>query len=146
MKHKALFTAALVVMLSAFVVQNPDPAGAIDVKPSVVAGIGINAARLGTPVDRQGYAGAMMVVSQGHVTNGSGAIVYWVVQDSSVTPAQAWTNRDSVLADTIDNKAFKLSYKLDKRYIRAIQRATGASSDTTISAALFAMTGKRARP
>lgn len=142
---KTLFAGLLVVGLSAFAFQNPDPASAIFPVGSVVAGIGVNSARTGAAVDRAGYQGAMVLVAQGHVTNGAGAIVYWVVQDSSVSPAQAWTSRDSVVADTIDNKGFKFSYKLTGRFLRVIQRATSASSDTTISAGMVLLTGKRSR-
>ena len=145
MKHKSLFSVLLVVALSAFVLQNPDPAAATFPFGSVVAGIGINSARTGAAVDRAGYAGAMVLVAQGHVTNGAGAIVYWVLQDSSVTPAQVWTSRDSVLADTVDNKGFKFSYRLTSRYLRVIQRATSASSDTTISAGMVLLTNRRTR-
>ena len=145
MKHKITFAAVLVVLLSAFVVQNPDPASGIFPQGSVVAGIGVNSARTGAAVDRAGFFGAMVLVAQGHVTNGAGAIVYWVLQDSSVTPAQAWTSRDSVLADTVDNKGFKFSYKGVNRFLRVIQRATSASSDTTISAGMVLLTGKRSR-
>jgi hypothetical protein len=136
----------IAVTSTAFVAQNPDPAGFLDVRGSTVAGIGINVARTGAAVDRQGYAGAMVLVAQGHVTNGAGAIVYWVLQDSSLTPAQVWTARDSILADTVDNKGFKLSYTGAQRFVRTIQRATSASSDTTISGGLVILTGKRVRP
>jgi hypothetical protein len=146
MKRISLILAAVIVMTTAFVLQNPDPAAGIFPFGSVVAGIGINAARTGAVVDRSGYAGAMVLVAQGHVTNGAGAIVYWVLQDSSLTPAQAWTARDSILADTVDNKGFKLSYKSNVRYLRVIQRATSASSDTTISGGMLLLTGKRTRP
>lgn len=144
MKRTFLSLAAMLVLTAAFV-QNQDPAAAIFPSGSVVAGIGINAARTGAAVDRAGYSGAMLLVAQGHVTNGAGAIVYWVVQDSSVTPAQAWTARDSVLADTVDNKGFKLSYRLTSRYLRVIQRATSSSNDTTISAGMILLTGRRSR-
>lgn len=145
MRHKMVFSALLVMALSAFVVQNPDPAAATFPFGSVVAGIGVNVARTGSAVDRQGFAGAMVLVAQGHVTNTANSIVYWVLQDSSVTPAQAWTSRDSILADTIDNKGFKLSYRLTVRYLRVIQRATGSANDTTISGGLILLTGRRAR-
>lgn len=146
MKRISLILAAVIVMTTAFVVQNPDPAAGIFPFGSVVAGIGVNAARTGAQVDRQGYAGATVLIAQGHVTNGAGAIVYWVLQDSSVTPAQVWTAVDSVLADTVDNKGFKLSYKKSVRFLRLIQRATTASSDTTISGGLILLTNKRTRP
>jgi hypothetical protein len=145
MKHKAIVAGALVVLLSAFSFQNPDPASGIFPVGSVVAGIGVNSARTGAVVDRAGYAGAMVLVAQGHVTNGAGAIVYWVLQDSSVSPASAWTARDSVVGDTVDNKGFKFSYKLERRFLRVIQRATSASSDTTISAGMVLLTNRRSR-
>jgi hypothetical protein len=127
------------------VVQNPDPAAALFGFVTVLPTFHINVASTGAVVDRSGYAGAMLSVMQGHVTNGAGAIVYWVVQDSSVTPAQVWTAVDSVLADTVDSKTFKLSYKSNKRFLRCILRATSASSDTTFSGSMFMLTGKRTR-
>jgi hypothetical protein len=127
------------------VVQNPDPAAALFGFVTVLPTFHINVASTGAVVDRSGYAGAMLSVLQGHVTNGAGAIVYWVVQDSSVTPAQVWTAVDSVLADTVDSKTFKLSYKSNKRFLRCILRATSASSDTTFSGSMFMLTGKRTR-
>jgi len=144
MKRMFLSLAAICLLTAAFV-QNPDPASGIFPSGSVVAGIGINSARTGAAVDRAGFAGAMVLVAQGHVTNGAGAIVYWVLQDSSVTPAQAWTSRDSVQADTVDNKGFKFSYRLTSRYLRVIQRATSSGNDTTISAGMVLLTNKRTR-
>lgn len=143
------FTGLLIALVSlttaAAVMQNPDPAANVIPFGSVVAGIGVNAARTGAAVDRQGYAGAMVLVAQGHVVNAATSIVYWVLQDSSVTPAQVWTAVDSILADTVDNKGFGLSYRKSARFLRVIQRATSSANDTTISGALILLTGKRSK-
>jgi len=146
MRYLKIGLVGLMVVTAAFVtLQNPDLAGNIDGTGSVVAGIGVNVARTGAAVDRSGYASAAMMVVDGHVTNGAGAIVYWVLQDSSLSPAQVWTSQDSVLADTVDNKVFKLGYRLTRRFLRVIQRATTASSDTTLSAGFILLGNKRAR-
>lgn len=143
--YRTIVTAVLMLVgfVGITVAQNPDPAANIFPQGSVVAGIGVNSARTGTAVDRQGYHGAMIMVAQGHVTNGAGAIVYWVVQDSVI--GGTWAAADSVLADTVDNKAFKFTYKGVKRFLRVIQRATSASTDTTISGGLVVLTTKRSR-
>lgn len=143
MKRKLFGVLAIVGLLSAFMVQALDVNGTVDTSSSVIAGIGINAARTGSSVDRASYAGAMLVVAQGHVTNGAGAIVYWVIQDS--VSGGTWANRDSVVGDTVDNKTFEKNYTGSRRFLRVIQRATSASSDTTLSAGLLAFIGKRSR-
>lgn len=144
MKLMKISLGVLLVATLGFVAQNPDPASGTFPFGSVVAGIGTNSARTGASVSRAGYAGAFGMVAQGHVTNGAGAIVYWVVQDS--VAGGTWTNNDSIIGDTVDNKGLKVaSYRGTKPFLRMIQRATSAGTDTTISAGVIILTNKRSR-
>lgn len=141
------FALALLMVTTAAALQNPDPANNIFPQVSVSPRIHTNSADVGNVVDRQGYAGAMWTLVQGHVTNGAGAASYMVLQDSSVTPAQVWTAVDSIVADTVDNKVqTSKSYTGNKRFLRLIQRANSASTDTTFVTDLITLTGKRTKP
>jgi hypothetical protein len=133
----------LVVSTAAMVVQNPDAATIAYPQVSFPPQVHINVAGTGNVVDRAGFAGAMFTVIQGHVTNGSGAASFQVLQDSSVTPAQVWTAVDSIAVDTVQPSK---TYLGSKRYLRIVSRANTASTDTCIIAVPITLVGKRTRP
>jgi hypothetical protein len=137
----------------AFVTQGEDLSATIDSFPTIPAGQVFsgqgtgpitNAAVTGRAVDRTGYATAWVSIQTGIVDNVA-VVGYAVLQDSSVTPAQAWTRVDSVLVDSTDAKQYKLPYRGTRRYLRVIQRATQAAADSLWEDVRILQGGKRSR-
>jgi len=149
-----LVAAVLTVLLaaSAFVYQGQDMSAIVDSFPTIPSGqfsatsTGpiINVAVTGRAVDRSGYASSWVSIQAGIVDNVA-TIAYAVLQDSSVTPAQAWTVVDSVLVDSTDAKQYKIAYRGTRRYLRVIQRATAAAADSLWESIVVLQSGKRAR-
>jgi hypothetical protein len=138
---------------AAFVTQGQDLSAIVDSFPSIPAGqvftgqgVGpiINAAVTGKAVDRTGYATSWVSAQTGIVDNVA-TIGYLVLQDSSVTPAQAWTSVDSVLVDSTDAKQYKILYRGTRRFLRVIQRPTQAATDSLWTAVRILQAGKRSR-
>src|SRR5207302_7812677 len=103
-----------------------------------------NVAVTGRAVDRAGYATAWVSIQTGIVDNVA-TIGYAVLQDSSVTPAQIWTRVDSVIIDSTDAKQYKLPYRGTRRFLRVIQRATQAATDSLWEDVRILQGGKRSR-
>jgi hypothetical protein len=138
---------------AAFVNQGQDLSAIVDSFATIPAGqtatapgVGpiTNSAVTGRAVDRAGYATAWVSIQTGIVDNVA-TIGYAVLQDSSVTPAQAWTAVDSVLVDSVDAKQYKILYKGTRRFLRVIQRPTQAATDSLWHTALIFAAGKRRR-
>ena len=144
---------AAAVAAGAFVSQGQDLSAIVDSFPTIPSGqvftgqgVGpiTNAAVIGKAVDRAGYATSWVSAQTGIVDNVA-TVGYLVLQDSSLTPAQAWTAVDSVLVDSVDAKQYKIPYKGTRRFLRAIQRATQASTDSLWIAVRILQGGKRSR-
>jgi hypothetical protein len=102
-----------------------------------------NAADSGTAVDIANYSAVAGVVATGQVDITTGA-KYVVLQDSTPGVA-AWVNQDSVAVDSTDGKYYDVNYKGSRRYVRLLQRASGAAGDTIQTVGLIVRSGRRAR-
>lgn len=142
MKRTPMMGLALAVVISAgWMLQNPDVTAMVDeavtLPPKTAT---VNSANTGVSVDRAGYAGAMLYMQTGVVDNVA-TVSYLVLQDSGA----AWAAVDSVLVDSVDNKAYEINYKGTNRYLRAIQRATANAADSLWQSGAIILTGKRSR-
>lgn len=131
--------------------QTPDFAGLFDVvlgvNKDVPGAMHANAADSSTRVDRAGYqmVGLVVVVGQSDITSAVGSGDYIVLQDSTPGTA-AWVAQDSTPMDSTDGKAYKLTYKGVRRFVRTLARASGNNADTVAYTAIWVLGNKRARP
>ena len=144
MKTNVLLLGLVLAVVSvAWISQNPDVTAMVDtgvtLPPKTAT---INAANTGLAVDRAGYAGAMLYMQAGVVDNVA-TVSYLTLQDSAV--GGTWTVHDSILVDSVDNKAYEIGYKGVKRYVRGVQRATAAAADSLWQSGSIVLTGKRSR-
>lgn len=122
-------------------VQSPDLKATIDETVSIAPATAIvNSASTGVSVDRSGYFGVMLYGQSGVVDNVA-TVGYLVLQDSGT----AWAAVDSVLVDSVNNKAYEINYTGTKRYVRAVQRATAQAADSLWLSVAFILTSKRSR-
>lgn len=141
----------LVAAASVAAWQAPDIAGLYDVSVvssrSSIGAMHANTVDSGTRVNRAGYqAVALLVfVGQSDITSAVGTGDYLILIDS--TPGvQAWVPQDSIPMDSTDNKAYKLTYRGTRQWVRVVSRASGAAADTVAYMATFLLGNKRARP
>jgi hypothetical protein len=135
---------SLAAGIMAFVsVQRIDLAADLDGVVNLTSKVRANAADSGTAVDIANYAAAAIQIATAQVDLTS-TVKYIILQDS--TPAvAAWVAQDSIAIDSTDNKYYDLSYKGSRRYIRILQRASGAAGDTIFATGTVVRSGARAR-
>ena len=148
MKRYAL--PALVVMLltatGAYALpQLVDMASTINGVETLPARIRTNTAATGTSVDIANPGSAMMVVMADSFD--AKPTFYVVLQDS----ATAWANVDSVRVDSAAASAgangyLELGYRGSRRYLRAVQRATGNNADSLATGVLILRGRCRVQP
>ena len=129
--------------LVGFVTQRSDLASMLDGTATLaLSGGRANSASTGTMVDMASYSGTavQVLVGQSDLTSG---VIYMVIQDSSAGAAAVTV--DSFALDSTDNKYYDFNYRGSRRWIRALQRASGSAADTVGSAAIVVQSGKRAR-
>lgn len=145
MKHRTVISIATLALVAGLAVgftsyQRLDMAGPISGDATLTPDQRANSAATGAWVDIANYSGAMLAITTGQVD----AAAYVVLQDSSAGLAVAAS--DSVqIAATADTSLVKLGYKGTRRFIRALQRASGNAADTIETAALVLRTGARTR-
>jgi len=140
---QSALVAAVVLGALGFAVQRSDVTALVDEQVTLAPKTAtINSAYTGVWVDNAGYSGAMLYMQTGVVDNVA-TISYLVLQDSSAGLAVALV--DSVLVDSVDNKAYEIGYKGSRRFLRAVQRATAAATDSLWQSASIILSGKRSR-
>lgn len=143
MKRTTNFWALGLVLIAAMAwgAQSPDVKAMVDETVTIAPATAIiNSAITGSSVDRAGYFGAMLYGQSGVVDNVA-TVSYLVLQDSGTT----WAAVDSILVDSVNNKAYEINYTGTKRYLRAVQRATAQAADSLWFSASILLTGKRSR-
>ena len=144
MKYKIIFGVLLAVATVAFTMQNFDLAGSVDGITAIVKPVHAAAADSGIRVDRAGYQCGAFEIFSGQADNAAGQSSVVVLLDS-VPGTAAWQLRDSVTADTVDNKAYEMGYRGTQRFVRLLARATSNAADTIAIYATFVAGCKRSR-
>lgn len=144
MKYKITLGALLLVGMAAFTMQNFDLAGSVDGITAIVKPVHAAAADSGIRVDRAGYQCGVFEIFSGQADNAAGQTSVVVLLDS-IPGTAAWQIKDSVTADTVDNKAYEMGYKGTQRWVRLLARATGNAADTIAIYATFVGGCKRSR-
>lgn len=145
---KRIFSAVLVVAALAATVtantagtrQRQDIASMVDGAVTVSPNVRANSAATGTWIDIGNYQGAMMLIATGQVD----AAHYVVLQDSNAGAALATVDSIQIAAAN-DTTYLELAYRGRKRFVRALQRASGNGADSTYSGIVILRSGLRAR-
>lgn len=117
--------------------QRPDLAGQLSGGVSITPGTRANSAVTGSWVDIGRATSVAMIIVEG-ITE---AASYVVVQDS--TAGSAVATRDSVvLTDDSTASYIDFNYRNAGRWVRALQRASGAAGDSNTTAVVFVGTAR----
>lgn len=144
MKYKILLGALLAVATVAFTVQAFDLAGSVDGITAIVKPVHAAAADSGIRVDRAGYQCGVFEIFTGQADNAAGQTSVIVLIDS-IPGTAAWQLKDSVTADTVDNKSYEIAYRGVNRWVRLLARATSSAADTIAVNGTFIGGCKRVR-
>ncbi len=158
MTHRTRWFAILGVVAliagAAFRFQQPDLAGTIDFKQASVKINHNNTADSGIRIDRSGYACGALFVQSYLATNDASFLTNQMVIMDSTPGVAGWVARDSLAVDSVDNKNFKRSVfpptpigtpVVLQRWIRLLERASGAAADTFDVRPIWVLSCKRAR-
>lgn len=134
---------AVVGVASAFALQRPDLAAALDESYALLPKARANAADSGSVVDIANYSAVAVLVSTGQIDGVN--IANFVLLDSGADHS-TWTLVDSVRFTTDTATHVKdLAYRGNQRYLRVLFRATGAAGDTVVGTAIILKGGGRVR-
>jgi hypothetical protein len=147
MKLKIIFGLALAAAVMALgFAQRPDLKSRVNGYVTLVPAVRANSAATGRTVDLANYASAMMVVVPDSIDTGQPSF-YVVLQDSGT----AWAAVDSVQVDSAaasngSANWLEVGYTGGNRYLRAVQRASGAAGDSIMTAVFILRGNCRVEP